>query len=58
MGYQRSVVHRPELTWSRGGPARVVPGERDESGGPGAACARLLVRDAVIGQRGSGWEEY
>ena len=38
-GILRRVVRCPELARCRGCPAHVVPSERDESGGPGAACA-------------------
>jgi len=39
MGCQLNAVRHHELARSRGGPARVAPGEHDESGGLGAARA-------------------
>ena len=38
-GILQSAVRRPELARCQGSPARVVPGERDESGGSSAAYA-------------------
>ena len=40
MGCRQSVACSPEFAWRQSSPARVMPGERDKSGGPGAACAR------------------
>ena len=39
MGCRQNAVRHHELARCRGGPARVAPGERDESGGLGAAHA-------------------
>ena len=39
MGCRQNTVRHHELAWCRRGLARIVSGERDESGRPGAVCA-------------------